>query len=185
MRWEAIPQRLRYRQVPTRQQCEPTGSAAATSHRHPPSSPSILHPRIVYQRGTCTAVFCIYLEVGSVPAASCRTKTTSSKKQNKKKKEKKERRPARSPGHQGNAEKETPQPVLQAAVHRALVAQQHGRPQKRQPPRCVKPVSRSTNPPSPCPQSPAAAQWLWRVRYAHTQPSFRRVLELAPWSCLR
>ena len=36
-----------------------------------------------------------------------------------------------TPGHQGNAEKETPKQVLQAAIYRPSVAQQHGCPQKR------------------------------------------------------
>ena len=48
-------------------------------------------------------------------------------------------------GRQGNAEEATRKQVLQTAVHRASVAQQHGCPQqKRQPPWCVTRCPRST-----------------------------------------
>jgi hypothetical protein len=57
-----------------------------------------------------------------------------------------------SPGRQGNAEKETPEQVLQAAVHSPSVAQQHGRPQKRQPPWCV---TRCPAAPSRAPRAPS------------------------------
>ena len=174
---EGIPQGL-YRQVPTRQQCEPTGSAAAIES----STSSILHPSShCWQRGTCTAVFCIYLEVGTVPAASCRTKTTSSKKQNKKRKKRK-------------------QDDLHAApATRVMPKKRHlnkySKPQSTAPSSLSSTAARRNDShqgaSSPCPAAPTRPPRVpircsVALASAHTHSRvFLRVLELAPWSCLR